>query len=134
MFQRIAEYREMQQLRKDHRAQQQRRQLFIFLGVLGALLMVLIVIEAVMPGTPTAAKPTEQTKSVQMVSTVDPQETETQDIQAFADAVTKPLGTLSEEDLALIDRKAKDPCYETNAMLPKDQMLQAISSCKKILK
>jgi hypothetical protein len=57
-----------------------------------------------------------------------------QDIQAFADAVTKPLDTLSDEDLDLIGRKAKDPCYETNAILPKEQMLQAISSCKEILK
>ena len=135
MFHRFVEYREMQQLRKDHRAQQRRRQLFTFLGVLGTLLMVLIMIELAMPAKPTAAKAPEPTKSVQVVPAAESQETqELQDIQAFADAITKPLGTLTSDDLNLMDSKAKDPCYESNAMLPKDQMIQAISSCEEILK
>jgi hypothetical protein len=135
MFQRFTEYREMQQLRKDHLAQQRRRQLFTFLGVLGSLLIVLVVIEMAMPAKPTAASPaktTEVTESIKAAPTVEVQAVK--EIEAFADAVTKPLDTLSEDDLALVHNKAKDPCFETNAMLPKDQMIQAISSCKKILK
>jgi len=138
MFHRFVEYREMQQLRKDHRAQQRRRQLFTFLGVLGTLLMVLIVIEVAIPAKPTVAAPaktTEITESVKTVPDADPQDMpELQDIQAFAEAVTKPLDTLSDADLALVKSKANDPCYEANAVLPKDQMIQAISSCEEILK
>src|SRR4051794_11999417 len=127
MFDRIIEYREMQQLRKDQRVKQQRRQLFIFLGVLGTLLLVLLAINAATSPNSSDAKTPERVKTVQMVPTEITQETqetpEMQDIQAFADAVTKPLDTLSDEDLDLIGSKAGDPCYEANAMLPADQMI-----------
>jgi hypothetical protein len=120
MFNRIIEYREMQQLRKDHRIKQQRRHLFIFLGVLGGLLLVLVVIEMAMPAKPTAASPaktTEVTEPIKAAPTVETQEV--QEIEAFADAVTKPLDTLSEDDLALVQTRPRIPALKPTPCCPR---------------
>lgn len=113
MIKRYTEYREMQQLRKDHLAKQKMRYLLLFLAILGALLLGMSVIEAVKP-----AEPVKTTVSVKH-----------QEIEKFADMVTKPLETFTKEDLALLDAKAEDPCYAKNAMLPKAEMIVAITAC-----
>lgn len=115
MLKRYTEYREMQQLRKDHLAKQKMRHLLILLAILGVLLLGMSVIKAI--------KLAEPVKSVSTVSVKH------QEIEKFANMVTKPADTLTAEDLALLNAKAEDPCYAKNAMLPKTEMIIAIAAC-----
>jgi hypothetical protein len=122
MFKTYTEYRETQQLRKDHLAQQNRRYALIAMAILIPLFAILAVVEAKTPDAP--AKP------VPVVSPANQQER--QDIEEFADDITKPAYTLSSDDLDFVGEKAKDPCYEksADALLPKEQMIAAITACK----
>ena len=60
MFKRYTEYREMQQLRKDHLMKQKLRYLGIFFVVMLALLLVVSVMEVVKPAEATKPVKTEQ--------------------------------------------------------------------------
>ena len=130
MFKQYMEHREFRQLRKDHLAKQKRRQALIIFAVLGAILAAMAVVEL--------ATKTEPSKPVAAVSKVATQETqeiqneqqETSDIERFALIVTKPLETLTGEDLDFIGEKEDDPCYASNTQLPRDQMVEAIWACK----
>lgn len=129
MVKRYLEYREMQQLRKDHLRKQSLRYLLILMAILGVVLAATYMVEAI--------KPTEPVKSVKPVAAVAPTQNledieEIQDIEEFADIVTKSADKLTSEDLDLLTVKAKDPCYEKNVMLPQEQMMEAIAACKSL--
>lgn len=126
MIKRYMEYREMQQLRKDHLMKQRLRMMFIIMAILGVVLLATYAVEAVMPTAP--AKSAVTTSSA--ISSANQQEM--QDIQEFADTVTKPLDELEQEDLDLMEAKANDPCYEKNATLPREQMIEEITTCKSL--
>jgi cell division protein FtsB len=121
MFDRFFEYKEAQQFRKDRMRRRNMRYLVIFMAILGAVFVVVSIVNAI---SPPAKSATKQTVSTQIVSK------QKQEIKEFADIVTKPLDTLTKEDLDLVDAKADDPCYAKNAKLPQDQMIKAISACK----
>src|SRR3954470_6610137 len=121
MFNRYMEYKETRQFRQAQAISQNRRQLFVLFPIMGTLLVAISAVKAVMP--------TEPAKSA-VPSVLTTQQKELQDIQRFAVVVTKPLDTLTSEDLDLVGSKAHDPCYESNAMLPAEQMVEAISTCK----
>ena len=124
MIKRYIEYREMQQLRKDHLRKQSMRYLLVFFAIMGTILLVTYAVDAF--------KPAEMAKStsVESVSTVSAAEQQkTQEIEEFAYIVTKPLGDLTDEDFDFIDTKAKDPCYEKYAMLSSEQMIKKITAC-----
>lgn len=124
MLKRYIEYREMQQLRKDHLRKQNLRNLAIMASALVVLLVGTYVVKAFRPvESSQAAKPTGPS----LVS-----QKEMQEIEEFATAVTKPMGELTKEDLDLVGAKAKDPCYDKNAQLPQEQMMSAIAKCKGI--
>jgi hypothetical protein len=123
MLKRYTEYREMQQLRKDHLKKQRMRYGLIFFAIMGVLLIAISVVEAVSPAAPA--------KSTAKVSTVDQQKMqEKQEIQEFAYIVTKPIDELTSEEIDAMGAKAGDPCYEKNALLPEDEMVEAILACK----
>lgn len=123
MFKQIVEYREMQQLRKDHLMQKKQRMMFVILAILGVVLLATYVVKTVIPTNPV--------KAAAAVSTVDAaKQQEMSDIQEFAGAVAKPLEDLKKEDLDLVDSKAEDPCYAKNTQLPADEMIVAITACK----
>lgn len=129
MFSKIIEYREMQQLRKDHLAQKKMRQALIFFGICVALLLVMSVVDAMKPAPVKPVKHSIHSPS-KPAAFSDAQQQELDDIKQFAVAVTKPLETLDQDDLDLVQSKAGDPCYENNTQLPADKMVVAISACK----
>jgi len=120
MFKRYTEYRETQQLRKDHLAKQKMRYALIALLIMVPLFAVLAVVEA--------SAPAEPVKTAPAVSPANQQET--REIEEFAYIVTKPLDELTSEDIDLMGKHSKDPCYEKNALLPREQMIVAITKCK----
>lgn len=123
MFKQIVEYREMQQLRKDHLMQKKQRMMFVILAILGVVLLATYVVKTVMPTNPV--------KAAAAVSTVDAaKQQELSDIEEFADIVTKPSDQLESTDFDLVGKKAHDPCYEKNALLPREEMIVAITACK----
>lgn len=117
MLKQYIEYREMQQLRKDHLAKQKRKQALILIAIFGALILVMGVIGMAKPAEPVTQTPAAAVSNHQ------------REIEKFADVVTKPVDTLSSEDLDFIGSKAGDPCYEKNAMLPREEMISAITAC-----
>jgi hypothetical protein len=126
MFKRYTEYREMQQLRKDHLAKQKMRYALIFMAVMGTLLVAMMVVEAV-------SKPSSPTKTAEVVSAISAaNQQEIQDIESFAYIVTKPLDELKSSEIDLMGEKASDPCYEKNALLPREEMIVAIKKCKNL--
>ena len=134
MIERLIEYREGQQFRKDRlRKQNQKRALLILVPCM-AILLVVAGISAIMgeekPVTVAKAvsTPSQVSEPVEVVPSVD--EEEIDDIEQFAYIVTKPLDQLTSEDLDFVESKAKDPCYETYAGLPNDQMITKITACK----
>lgn len=60
------------------------------------------------------------------------QRSEKADIRQFAYLVTQPVDSLSQGDLALLDKKADDVCYEKYVMLKPEEMIVAIEKCKGI--
>jgi hypothetical protein len=128
MFKQYREYREMQQLRKDHLKKQKLRYGLIFFAIAITLLLAMAVVEGITPAEPAKSASTQYQETPQ--ETQDRQER--QEIEEFALAVTKPLHTLTREDLDLVGAKAKDPCYEKNATLPQEEMVEAIATCKNL--
>lgn len=125
MIKQFIEYRETQQLRKDHQKKQKLEYALVVFAILGVLLIAMTAVEIMQPAPP--AKPV----AVKSQETQEMQEMhEMQDIQAFAAAVTKPLDQLTDEDLALVEAKAGDPCYEENTQLPSELMVKTIKACK----
>lgn len=122
MFKNIIEYRETQQYRKDQKQKQKLQYGLVLFAILAVLLIATTAVEAMTPSK--AVKPTVSTT----VATTDQQET--QEIQAFATAVTKPLDQLTKEDLDLVDAHDEDPCYADNVKLPSELMVQTIKACK----
>jgi hypothetical protein len=129
MFKRIIEHREMQQLRKDHLAKQRMRYTLIALVIMIPMFAVLAVIEAATPAEPVKAE-AKTAESVPTVSAANQQEI--QDIESFAYIVTKPLDELKSSEIDLMGEKASDPCYEKNALLPREEMIVAIKKCKNL--
>lgn len=130
MFKQIIEYREMQQLRKDHLMKQRQRMMFIIIPVLCVVLLASYIVDAVKPSEPVKAATTSQ--STQEVPTMSDsvKQQELSNIEEFAYMVTHPVDEMQSGDLDLLDDKANDPCYEKNAQLPEEEMVVAITACK----
>ena len=130
MLKHYTEYRETQQLRKDHLAQKKQRQAFLIVSILGALLTLVMIVKAVTPAEPVTAA----TPIVQPVTAATPAEIPveaTAEAEQFAVIVTKPLETLTSDDLDFMTEKAEDPCYASNVQLPREEMIAAIVACSK---
>lgn len=133
MFDRFLEYREAQQFRKARQRRQNIRYLIMFSAVLLVLLLGAYVVDAVKPAEATDTKPVATAPNqpeVQETQEIQEEQQVTSEIERFAYIVTKPMDTLTSEDIDFMGEKAKDPCYEKNAMLPRDQMVEAITACK----
>jgi hypothetical protein len=124
MIKKLIEHREYQQLRKDQRNEKKMKQAGILLLVGLTLLLAVGAMEKLYPESkPVAAVPAPVTAST-------PASSEAEDIEHFATVVTQPLETLSTEDLDFVGSKAGDPCYENNASLPPEEMIEVITACK----
>ena len=131
MLKQYIEYRETQQLRKDHLNKQKQRQALIIIGVLGALLALVMFVKALSPAEPVATPATPVVSGATAAQPEQQSQAVVQDAEKFAVIVTKPLDTLTSEDLDFIDTKADDPCYADNTQLPKAEMVDAIVACSK---
>lgn len=121
MLEQFMDYRERQQMRKDRLQKRNMRYLFILFGLLLVIGIAASAVEAV--------KPEEKPKSSAVTMSVADQQ-ELQKIEEFTEIVTKPVGEVTSEDLALIDTVKNDPCYEKNALVEKELMVDAIAKCK----
>lgn len=124
MIKRIIEHREYQQLRREQMMKTKMRQAMFIVPLLLVLLIAGGIVSEMKKTAPTETKP------VSAVSTPTTSSQEAQDIEKFSVIVTKPLETLSSEDLDFVGVKAEDPCYADNTSLPSDEMIEAIATCK----
>ena len=93
------------------------RYLMTLLAILGAVLVVVYIVDAFTPA--------EAPKSISTISPSD-----RQDIEKFAYIITKPMADLTSEEIDFMGVKAKDPCYEKYALLPAERMVTKIAACK----
>ena len=117
MIERLIEYQETRQFRKDRQRKQNMRYLTMMFAVLGVILVVVYIVDAFTPAEPSTPAPT--------VSTSDKQ-----DIEKFAYVITKPVADLTSEEIDFMGVKAKDPCYEKYALLSAERMVTKITECK----
>jgi hypothetical protein len=134
MLERLIEYREGQQFRKDRKKKQDQKRALMILVPCMAILLVAAGISAVVGGeepvpvVKAVATPSPASEPVEIAPSVD--EEEIDDIEHFAYIVTKPLDELTSEDLDFVESKAEDSCYARYAGLPNDQMITKITACK----
>ena len=119
MIERLIEYQETRQFRKDRQRRQNMRYLTMMFAVLGVILVVVYIVDAFTPAEPSTPAPT--------VSISDKQ-----DIEKFAYVITKPVADLTSEEIDFMGDKAKDPCYEKYALLSAERMVTKITECKRM--
>lgn len=119
MIERLIEYRESQQYRKDRLTKEKMRLAWKLFVVCLAVLMVAAAIESAQPDKPAKAAAVPTAKQLEI-----------QKIDKFVNVVTMPIDQLSDEDLTLLDSVSKDPCYEQNVQVEQALMADEIKKCK----
>lgn len=114
----LLDYRERQQIRKDRLQKRNLRYLTIFFAVLLVLLLGAYAVDGLSPkeAKPVAAKTVQQQ--------------ELQKIDEFVSIMTKPVESVTQEDIDFIDTLEGDPCYEKNAEVEQGLMAEEIAKCK----
>jgi len=134
MIDRIIEYREAQQFRKDRlRRQNQKRALLILVPcmvilLIGAGISAIVGKEEPAPVAKAVATPSQVSEPVEVAPSVD--ETEIEEIEQFAYIMTKPIEDVTGDELDFMGEKAEDPCYEKYSLLPVERMITKITACK----
>ena len=131
MIERIIEYREAQQFRKDRkRKQDQKRALMVLVPcmvilLIGAGISAIMGKEKPVPVAKAVSTPSQVSEPVVAVPPVDEEE-----IERFAYIMTKPIEDVTGDELDFMGEKAEDPCYERYSLLPAKRMVAKITACK----
>jgi hypothetical protein len=125
MIERLIEYREGQQFRKDRKRKQDQKRALLILVPCMIILLIGAGISAVIGGE----KPAPVAKAVATPApTVSSEEEE--EIEEFAYIMTKPIEDVTDDELDFMGEKAEDPCYEQYSLLPAERMIAKITACK----
>jgi hypothetical protein len=132
MIERIIEYKEAREFRKDRkRRQDQKRALMVLVPcmvilLIGAGISALVgKEEKPVPAAQTVATPSQASEPVEVVPSVDEEE-----IEQFAYIMTKPIEDVTGDELEFMGEKAEDPCFERYSLLPVERMIAKITACK----
>ena len=131
MIERLIEYQEGTQFRKDRkRKQDQKRALIILVPcmvilLIGAGISAIVGEEKPVSVVKAVATPSQASEPVEVVPSVDEEE-----IEQFAYIRTKPIEDVTSDELDFMGEKAEDPCFERYSLLPVERMIAKITACK----